>query len=189
MRDHTRRAKEYMDGTIRYDASRRAFFVTPASHRDAFHDSAWHAAMTEEFTALQQTRTWNLVPRPPDVNIVGSKWVFKTKQLPDGSVDKYKARLVARGFTQQHNIDYGDTFIPAVKPATVRLVLSLSLCPEDGVFDRLMSVMPPFMAFFRRMCICNSRLVLRMIGIPLMCASCNGLSMVLNSRLAPGTLV
>jgi histone deacetylase 1/2 len=54
--------------------------------------------MTEEFTALQQTHTWKLVPRPPDINIVGSKWVFKTKQLPDGSVDKYKARLVARGF-------------------------------------------------------------------------------------------
>jgi hypothetical protein len=62
---------------------------------------------------------------PPGVNIVGSKWIFKTKRRPDGSIDKHKARLVARGFTQQHGIDYGDIFSPVVKPATVHLVLSL----------------------------------------------------------------
>jgi hypothetical protein len=60
-----------------------------------------------------------LVPRPPDVNIIGSKWIFKTKYRPDGSIDKHKARLFARGFPQQHEIDYGDTFSPVVKPATV----------------------------------------------------------------------
>jgi hypothetical protein len=68
-----------------------------------------------------------LVPRSPGVNIVGSKWIFKTKHRPYGSIDKHKARLVARGFTQQHGIDYGDTFSPVVKLATVHLVLSLTV--------------------------------------------------------------
>jgi histone deacetylase 1/2 len=126
-RDATRRDKEYTDGTVRYDPKRRAFFATPVSHRDALHEPEWRAAMADEFAALQSTNTWVLVPRPPGVNIVGSKWIFKTKHRSDGTIDKQKARLVARGFTQQHGIDYGDTFSPVVKPAIVCLVLSLAV--------------------------------------------------------------
>ncbi|CAM8979512.1 unnamed protein product [Rhodiola kirilowii] len=70
--------------------------------------------METEISALRRTNTWSLVPRPPRANIVGSKWIFKTKLRPDGSVDKHKARLVARGFTQQLGIDYLDTFSPVV---------------------------------------------------------------------------
>jgi histone deacetylase 1/2 len=55
--------------------------------------------MAEELSALSQKNTWTLVPRPPGKNIVGGKWIFKTKHRLDGSVEKYKARLVARGFT------------------------------------------------------------------------------------------
>jgi hypothetical protein len=126
-RDHTRKDKAYTDGTVRYDSRRRAFFAAPISHHDALREPEWYAAMSAEFDALSQTKTWTLVPRPPGVNIVGSKWIFKTKHRPDGSIDKHKARLVARGFTQQHGIDYGDTFSPVVKPETVRLVLSLAV--------------------------------------------------------------
>ncbi|KAK1631674.1 hypothetical protein QYE76_005989 [Lolium multiflorum] len=126
-RDHTRTEKVYTDGTIRYDPRRRAFFAAPSSHREALQEPAWSSAMADEFADLTRTGTWKLVPRPPGVNIVGSKWIYKTKHRPDGSIDKHKARLVTRGFTQQHDIDYGDTFSPVVKPATVRLVLSLAV--------------------------------------------------------------
>lgn len=115
------------DGTVRYDPNRRAFFATPSSYRVALADQHWLAAMNSEFQALQLNKTWSLVPWPPNQNVVSCKWVFKVKQKADGSLDKYKARLVARGFTQQYGIDYSETFSPVVKPATVRLVLSLAI--------------------------------------------------------------
>ncbi|KAK1602429.1 hypothetical protein QYE76_037452 [Lolium multiflorum] len=127
LRTDSRCAKQFTDGTVRYDPRRRAFFAAPVSHHDALEEPAWHAAMSDEFVALHQNNTWNLVPRPPGVNLVSRKWIFKTKHRPDGSIDKHKARLVARGLSQQHGIDYGDTFSTVVKSAIVRLVLSLAV--------------------------------------------------------------
>ncbi|XP_031405665.1 uncharacterized protein LOC116214394 [Punica granatum] len=82
--------------------------------------------MAEEFNALLQNGTWSLVPPPPQANMVGSTWKFRIKYLADGSIDRYKARLVAQGFRQQPGIDYHETLSPVVKPSTIRLVLSLT---------------------------------------------------------------
>jgi hypothetical protein len=83
--------------------------------------------MSEELAALQANNTWSLVPRPADTNVVSGKWVFWHKFLPDGALDRYKAQWVLRGFTQQHGVDNSETFSPAVKPATIRMVLSVAL--------------------------------------------------------------
>jgi hypothetical protein len=83
--------------------------------------------MQEEFDALQANDTWSLVPRPSGINLVTGKWVFRHKFKSDGSLDRYKARWVLRGFTQRPGIDYDETFSPVVKPATVRTVLTLAL--------------------------------------------------------------
>ena len=82
--------------------------------------------MQAEFDALQANGTWDLVPRPHGVNLVTGKWVFRRKFLADGSLDRYKARWVLRGFTQRPGIDYDETFSPVVKPATIRVVLSIA---------------------------------------------------------------
>jgi histone deacetylase 1/2 len=61
------------------------------------------------------------------MNVVGSRWVYRIKHHVDGSIKRYKTRLVARGFTQQEGIDYSETFNPVVKPVTVRLVFSIAV--------------------------------------------------------------
>lgn len=91
----------------------------PKSARAALKDPNWRAAMAREFDALQHSRTWRLVDRPPQSNIVTGKWVFKHKLNPDGTLERYKARWVVRGFTQRAGVDFGETFTPVVKPATI----------------------------------------------------------------------
>ena len=83
--------------------------------------------MSEEYDALVNNDTWALVPLDNSQNLVGCKWIFKTKRKSDGSVDKFKVRLVAKGFHQHLGIDYQDTFNPAVKPTIVRIVLSIAV--------------------------------------------------------------
>ncbi|KAK1695433.1 hypothetical protein QYE76_012130 [Lolium multiflorum] len=83
--------------------------------------------MQDEFYALVHNRTWTLVPRPPRANIVSGKWIYKHKFHSDGSLARYKARWVVRGFSQQPGIDFDETFSPVVKPATIRIVLSIAV--------------------------------------------------------------
>ncbi|KAK9211490.1 hypothetical protein WN943_000867 [Citrus x changshan-huyou] len=89
--------------------------------------AGWLHAMKEEIVALHQNKTWILIPRSNDMNVIGCKWVYKTKLKVDGTLERLKARLVAKGFNQIPGIDFLETFSPVVKPATIRIVLSIAL--------------------------------------------------------------
>ncbi|GJY28495.1 ribonuclease H-like domain-containing protein [Tanacetum coccineum] len=98
----------------------------PRSYHKAFNDANWHSAMRDEYNALIKNSTWTLVPRPPDANVVQCMWLFCHKYLADGTLSRYKARLVANGSTQLEGVDVDETFSPIVKPGTIRTVLSLA---------------------------------------------------------------
>jgi histone deacetylase 1/2 len=85
----------------------------------------WHTVMQEELQALHSNQTWSLAPLHPSMNVIGRRWVYKIKRHVDGQIVRYKARLVAHGFSQQEGIDYLETFGPMIKPTMVRLVLTI----------------------------------------------------------------
>ncbi|XP_021747926.1 uncharacterized protein LOC110713790 [Chenopodium quinoa] len=93
----------------------------------ALSDPNWKNAMMDEFNALIKTKTWELVPRPPNVNVIPCMWIFKHKKNANGVFERHKARLVVNGRNQQVGIDCDETFSPVVKPKTICTVLSIAL--------------------------------------------------------------
>ncbi|KAL6134532.1 hypothetical protein ACLB2K_066763 [Fragaria x ananassa] len=87
----------------------------------------WQAAMDFELQALQANDTWSLTTLPVGKKPIGCRWVYKIKHKSDGSIERYKARLVAQGFTQLEGIDYQDTFSPTAKIIIVRCLLALAV--------------------------------------------------------------
>ena len=108
-----------------------AFASDPKSYSEAIKctDSKhWKSAMDREIESLNENTTWVLVPRPSSLNVVSSKWVFVTKEeiSPDGNLStRYKARLVARGFSQVEGVDFSETYAPVDKFTSVRVVLAI----------------------------------------------------------------
>ena len=79
--------------------------------------------MDKEMAALEKNKTWDLVKLPVGRNLVGNKWVFKKNFSAKGKVKKYKACLVAKGYSQVEGIDFGEIFSPIVKITSIRFIL------------------------------------------------------------------
>ena len=101
----------------------------PSNYREALQSKEcqkWMQAMIEEIESLLKNGTWILVDRPDGRKIVSCKWIFK-KKIDAAEIDRirFKARLVARGFTQEQGIDYNEVFSPVVKHTTIRMLLAM----------------------------------------------------------------
>lgn len=90
------------------------------------NSAEWRMAMDREIASLKENETYVLIDLPKGAKAIPCKWVYKTKTNPDGSIDKYKARLVVKGFSQRQGIDYNQTFSPVAKMGTIRSILSIA---------------------------------------------------------------
>ncbi|WVZ72432.1 hypothetical protein U9M48_020896 [Paspalum notatum var. saurae] len=123
----------YGFGRVTWQGFAGTVLSKPLSYRDAILYPEWQLAMAEEIAALERTGTWDLVPSPSHVRPITCKWVYKVKTRSDGSLERYKARLVARGFQQEHGRDYDESFAPVAHMTTVRALLAVASVREWSI--------------------------------------------------------
>ena len=101
----------------------------PQTYQQAVHSSEgpqWREAIKSEIDSILQNHTWELVDLPQGCKPLGYRWIFKKKMKPDGTIDKYKARLVIKGYKQREGLDYFDTYSPVTRITSIRLVLAIA---------------------------------------------------------------
>jgi hypothetical protein len=113
------------------DLLRASQIVIPSSIKEALDPrnafcKEWTSATQAEFNSLRENDTWDLIKLPRGRNAIQNKWVFKVKPDDKGLVDKFKARLVVKGYSQRPGIDFDETFSPVAHLTSVRLIFALA---------------------------------------------------------------
>ena len=100
--------------------------TNPSSFKEAVQEPTWVDARVEKYDSIVRNIAWDIFPRPVGKSVVGSRWIYKVKQAADGSIEKYKARFFAQGFSQIEGIDYEETFAPFARYSSIQTIFSLS---------------------------------------------------------------
>jgi hypothetical protein len=137
VRERERVAKSFGDDFIVYLVD-----DTPTSIVEAYISpdaDDWKEAVHNEMDSILSNRTWEVTEQPYGCKPVGCKWLFKKKLRPNGTIEKYKAQLVAKGYTQKEGEDFFDTYSPVARLTTIRALLSLAVvgvlpsCPPRDI--------------------------------------------------------
>lgn len=110
----------------RYDVNVAEIPKTYEEAVNSQQSKEWKDAMKEELESLEKNNTWELVEYPQGKNVIGSKWVFNIKYLPNGKIERFKARLCAKGFSQVEGVDFYETFSPTSRYDTIRTILAIA---------------------------------------------------------------
>jgi hypothetical protein len=100
--------------------------VEPTYFEQAVGNPKWDNAMDEKMVTLDANVTWEFVVLPKDKKTIGCKWVYKVKHIANGSVNKYKTRLVTKGYAQTYGIDFEETYSPVAKMRTIRIIITMA---------------------------------------------------------------
>lgn len=101
--------------------------ANPRSFSEASHVLEWRQAMDAELHALALNNTWTITKLPPGYHAIGCRWVYRIKYNSNGSISRYKARFVAKGYTQLEGLDYFDTYAPVAKMVTVHCLFHIAI--------------------------------------------------------------
>ena len=111
----------------------------PQTYKEAVNSMEslmWKEASKSEIDSILHNHTWELIDLPSGCKRLSSKWIFKRKQKVDGSIDKYKARLVIKGYRQTEGLDYFDTYSPVTRINSIRMVLAITTLKDLEVHQR-----------------------------------------------------
>ncbi|XP_019055977.1 PREDICTED: uncharacterized protein LOC109115883 [Nelumbo nucifera] len=98
----------------------------PTTYHQVARGPRWCQAMAAEIEALEKNDTWTIVDLPPKKHAIGNKWVYRIKYKVDGTIERFKARLIAKGYTQIEGLYYHDTFAPIEKLSTIRCLPAMA---------------------------------------------------------------
>jgi len=102
----------------------------PVTYEEAIKHEEWKRAMDQEIESIESNDSWELTSLPSGAKKIDANWVYKTKLNEKGKVEKYTARLVAKGYSQQYGIDYNEVFATVARWDTIRTILSLAACKD-----------------------------------------------------------
>ncbi|GJY17013.1 retrovirus-related pol polyprotein from transposon TNT 1-94 [Tanacetum coccineum] len=120
--------------TLRSQAQNQSNFfcfistIEPKNVNEALKDESWIIAMQEELNQFIANIVWELVPKPKNMTIIGTKWVYRNKLDENGVISRNKARLVAQGYNQQEGIDYDETYASVARVESIKILLAYAIC-------------------------------------------------------------
>ena len=110
-------------------------YIEPRNINKVLNDEFWFLVMQDELNNFDRNNVWDLIPRPNDCSVIGTKWVFRNKLDESGIVTRNKARLIAQGYNQEEGIDFDETFAPISRLETIRMLLACASFKNFRLFQ------------------------------------------------------